>query len=580
MDTSPERKSPVKVPPHSIEAEAAFLSGILTHKDAFDGVTLTEDHFYHPQHRIIFSGIRDLYQRLHPHDHITVQDYLQQRGTAKEVLLSLGKLTHEVTPEKIEEYEKIILDRALLRRLIDVSTEIREQAYASPFAEETIAAAEASIYEIATKHIPGGASQIGELAMESIKHIEERKAAGKEIRGIPTGFRGIDYMLSGLCNSDLYILGARPAMGKSAIALQLAGRVAELGYPVVFYSLEMSREQLTERLISVYSNVPLGRIRSGKLEDGDYNKIGNVAAKLYNMPLYIDDYNYLTPSVLRSRVRRMKREKNIVFIVVDYLQLMHGDGNYRGQRTQEVGDIAQSLKGLAGEMDVPVMALSSLNRSLESRSDKRPVMSDLRECVTGDTLVSLANGTAVPIESLVGLSPYVYSLDSLGKIVVAQAKAVWRAGKKDVFLIKTKSGREIKATAKHRFLGPLGWREVGNFLAGDRIALPRTMPEAGSGLSWDSVLSVEPQGQMETFDMEVPETSCWIANGIISHNSGGVEHSSDSILFLYRDTVYHSEADPNIAELIVAKQRNGPTGTIKLRFQSECVRFENDFGGL
>ena len=331
---------------------------------------------------------------------------------------------------------------------------------------------------------------------------------------------------------------------------------------------------------------------------------------------------------LRARARRLHRQyKQLGLIVVDYLQLMSASSDGENRAT-ELSEISRSMKGLAKELGCPVIALSQLNRSLEQRPNKRPVMSDLRECVTGDTLVSLADGRRVPIRALVGTEPEVLALSEDRRVVRARSDKVWSVGTRPVLRVALASGRTMRVTAQHRLFGANGWVRAGELSIGDRLAVARQVPEpeamrargvatrsmaalsgsayggsahfkfapsratlssraglpgddalrrwAPDDLFWDPVVAMVPCGEEEVFDLTVPGPSSWLADGIVSHNSGAIEQDADLILFIYRDEVYNPEsADKGIAEIIIGKQRNGPIGTVRLAFLGEHTRFEN-----
>jgi replicative DNA helicase len=315
------------------------------------------------------------------------------------------------------------------------------------------------------------------------------------------------------------------------------------------------------------------RLRTGRLQDQDWQRLTEAVGKLNDAPMHIDETAALNPLELRARARRLHRQyKQLGLIVVDYLQLMSSSSEGENRAT-ELSEISRSMKGLAKELGCPVIALSQLNRSLEQRPNKRPVMSDLRECVTGNTLVSLADGRRVPIANLVGTEPEVLALSEDRRVIRSRSDKVWSVGKRPVLRLGLASGRTMRVTAQHRLFGANGWVRAGELSLGDRLAVARQVPD---DLFWDRAVAISPCGEEEVFDLTVPGPSSWLADGIVNHNSGAIEQDADLILFIYRDEVYNPEsADKGIAEIIIGKQRNGPIGTVRLAFLGEHTRFEN-----
>jgi len=283
----------------------------------------------------------------------------------------------------------------------------------------------------------------------------------------------------------------------------------------------------------------------------------------------------------------MKAEHGLDLLVIDYLQLMRGRAAMES-RQQEISEISRSLKALAKELNVPVVALSQLSRAVEARQarDFKPQLSDLRECVTGDTLVLLADGGRVPIRDLVETAPEVLSMSPDRKIVTAKTERIWCVGSRAVFSVRLAEGRLVRATAEHRLFSERGWATISALRVGDRLALARALPEpitaelhaATSDLIWDRIVAIEPAGEEEVYDLTVPGPASWLADGIVSHNSGALEQDADVILFLYRQSQYKEDLAPdekNIAEVIIGKQRNGPVGTVRVVFLPQYARFEN-----
>jgi replicative DNA helicase len=392
----------------------------------------------------------------------------------------------------------------------------------------------------------------------------------------------------------------------TSLAINIAENAA-LGHkvPAAIFSMEMSAEQLSFRMLSSIGRIGQQRLRTGKLHDEDWPRVDSAVAMMSEAPIFIDDSGGLTPTEVRARARRLKREHGLGLIVVDYLQLMQVPGTVENRAT-ELSEISRSLKALAKELDVPVIALSQLNRGVEQRQDKRPVMSDLRECVTGETLVCLTDGRRVPIRDLVGSEPVVWSIDEGQRLMRSRADKVWRVGRKAVFRITLASGRAIRATPEHRLLAEQGWTTVSKLRVGDQLALSRahardvtTIYRAGgntalaaeylslsenphiaasaeSDLFWDPIVALKPDGEDDVYDLTVPGPANWLADGIVTHNSGALEQDADLILLIYREEVYEKDTPrKGIADIIIAKQRNGPVGEFRLTFLGEFTKFEN-----
>jgi replicative DNA helicase len=436
----------IKVPPHSIEAEQSVLGGLLLDNKAWDQVIerLAEKDFYRENHRLLFQAISHLFKNGQPVDVLTVTEVLKttndlDNAGGEVYLFELARNTPSVA--NIVAYADIVRERSVLRQLITAANEIANSAYrpnGRPIAE-LLDHAERKVFQIALQRLTGGeAVLIRDLMSKAANRADELYHSGQHITGLATGFTDFDEMTAGLQPADLIIIAGRPSMGKTSFAMNIAENVAiKAKKGVLVFSMEMPGESLATRMLSGLGRIDQHRLRTGRLEDDDFPRIASAVAMLSDVPMYIDDAPALSPNEIRSRARRILREQGqLGLIVVDYLQLMQVPSN-RENRTAEISEISRSLKSLARELNVPVIALSQLNRSLEQRADRRPVMSDLRE-------------------------------------------------------------------------------------------------------------------------------------------SGSIEQDADLIAFIYRDEVYNEgTADKGVAEIIIAKHRNGPIGKVKLTFKNKFTKFEN-----
>ena len=443
----------LKLPPHSVEAEQSLLGGLLIDNEALDKITdiVTVIDFYRHDHQLIFQHIVKVIDANQPADIVTVGESLEKNAELAGVggLAYLGLLSENTpTSANIKGYASIVRERSIMRSLVQVGSDIAENAYAPQGrdAQELLDESEAKIFKIAEsgKRENIGFEDIQHLLPRVIENVEERMENGSDIIGVASGFTDLDKMTSGLQPGDLIIIAGRPSMGKTSLALNIAENVAiDKKLPVAVFSMEMASSQLTTRLIGSVGKVDQHKMRTGQLDDDDWEKLTDALGQLNEAPIHIDEGSALNSYEVRARARRLQRQTGqLGLIVIDYIQLMAAPSGKQGEnRATEISEISRSLKALAKELNAPVVVLSQLNRSLEQRPDKRPVMSDLRE-------------------------------------------------------------------------------------------------------------------------------------------SGAIEQDADVILFIYRDEVYNPEsADKGLAEIIVAKQRNGPIGRVKLTFLGQYTRFEN-YAGL
>jgi replicative DNA helicase len=375
-------------PPQNTDAEASLLGALLIDSDAIvkiaDSITPTD--FFDKRHERIYEAISQLYERHQAVDVLTLTDRLKNNGYLEMVggPAYLTELTNFVpTASHVEQYADIVAQKALRRRLIDASKEISTLGYdESKGLRELIEDAETRLFNVSQQHIGQNVVSLEAILADSFDRLDELHRDKSKIRGIPTGFKDLDNTLAGFQRSDLVILAARPSMGKTALALNFAHNVAvQSGQPVLIFSLEMSKEQLVDRLLSMQSGVDAWALRTGNLTDADFEKIGQAMGALSEAPIYIDDTPGITVSDLRTKARREAHQRELGLIIVDYLQLMSGGSRFTSEanRVQEISEISRGLKGVARELNVPVLALSQLSRSVESRSPQIPQLADLRE---------------------------------------------------------------------------------------------------------------------------------------------------------------------------------------------------------
>ena len=384
-----------RVPPQNIEAEQSVLGAMLIDKEAIAKATeiLSAEDFYREAHRVIFSAMLEIYNKNEAVDMITVTDILRRDNKLEDVggiayITSLANVV--LTAANVKYHAEIVAEKSVLRQLVKVSTEIAAMGYeANDEVGVLLDTAESRILEISNRKKRADFTPISAVLMDSVQNIEKLLNNKGGLTGIPTGFNDLDKLTSGLHPSDFIILAARPSMGKTALALNIVQNVALRAHKrvggdprsVAFFSLEMSKEQLVNRMLCAEANIDSQRLRIGEMNDKDWDALWAACDTMSKAKIYIDDTAGITVMDMRSRARRLKAEHGLDLIVVDYLQLMQGSGkrNTSGDRQQEVSEISRSLKALARELDVPVLALSQLSRGVEARQVKRPMLSDLRE---------------------------------------------------------------------------------------------------------------------------------------------------------------------------------------------------------
>ena len=375
-----------KVPPNDIEAEQAVIGSMLTDKEAVIAAieALREEDFYREDNKIIYSAILNLYNRGEPIDVITLKSELSAMGKLEAVggLEYIVELPEKVpTTSNVDQYIKIVEEKSLLRNLIKTANDIITLGYdPTQDVEGIIDNSEKKIFEVMQKKNQKGYSSIKDILVDTFTELEQLYNKKQHVTGVPTGFADLDMKTAGLHNSDLILVAARPAMGKSAFALNIATNAAlKANIPVVIFSLEMSKEQMVNRILCSEAMVDSNKVRTGTLEEEDLAKLAEASGVLSEANIYVDDTPGISIMEIRAKCRKMKLEKDIGLVVIDYLQLVQGSGKRGASREQEIAEISRSLKILAKEIKVPVIALSQLSRAPELRNDHRPILSDLRE---------------------------------------------------------------------------------------------------------------------------------------------------------------------------------------------------------
>ena len=597
--------------PHNVEAEEAVLGAILLSPEALFEVLsfLQADDFFIVRNAWVWEAIVALHERRSPIDYLTVASDLEQMGRLEEIggeayLLNLISKTPSAL--NIEGYGRVVEQMAVRRRLISAASRIAQVAHSEePDIDEVINRAEQAVFEVTERRLSRELAPIRDVVSDYFDHVSYLTRHQGEFIGVPTGFKDLDHKLGYMQKSDLIIVASRPGMGKSSLLASIVMNAARFRQRVALFSLEMSNEQIVQRFISMDTRIPSNKLREGKLDDRDWEEFVKATQSLSEIPIHMDDTPSLGTQELRTKARRLHMEFGLNLIVVDYLQLMTTPFRTEN-RVQEISFITRALKGLARELNLPVVAAAQLSRAVEQRTDKRPLLSDLREsgCLAGDTRIYLPDsGASTPIRELAGRKGFqVLGLKShtyrLGRAAVSNA---FCTGTKPVYRLLTQSGRSVRATGNHKFLTVNGWRRLDTLAPGESIAIPRhigfSAPQGGEAapsvargragegvlpesakiegsVRWDNVTSIEPDGVSDVYDLTVPGLHNFVANGIIVHNS--IEQDADVVMFIYRDAYYNPDTPVgNRTEVNVAKHRNGPTGIVDMVFIPEITQFKD-----
>ncbi len=481
-----------RVPPHDLAAEKAVLSSLLLDARAFHEVLaeLRTDDFYHPAHQLLFRAMAAIHDEGRPVDLITLSEHLTLAKTLDSVggPVALAEIAdYAATAANVAHHARIVRDKAVKRRLIGVATEIVRTGYEeSESADKLLDFAESKIFDVSKAQSRSTFANLHDEMPGVFDYVEGIMNRAGALSGLPTGFGDLDEMTGGLQAGELIIIAARPSMGKTAFALNIARNAAvDHGKKVAVFSLEMTTRSLIIRMLSSEATIDFSSLRKGFLPMADYRRLQEAADRLSHANIWIDDSGAVSILEIKAKSRRLQAEHGLDLVVVDYLQLAHADGR-RDRKDLEIAEISRGLKALAKELSLPVIALSQLNRGPEQRDPdkRRPMMGDLRECVTGDTRVWLTDGRRVPIRELVGKTPEVWALNERQRITRARSDKVWCVGRRPVFRVQLASGRSIRATAEHRLLAGKGWTTVSQLGAGDRMALARRVPQPVAPERW------------------------------------------------------------------------------------------------
>jgi replicative DNA helicase len=625
-----------RVLPHDLDAEQAVLGCLLIDATAIDKVRdiLAPGDFYAERNAALYRAARTLSDKGDPVDILTLKVQLEKDGALARSggLEYLADLSQKMpTAVAVAHYAQIVLDHALRRRLIAAGGELTQLGFdASARIDDVLDAAERGVFSIGDSRRSLEVTHIAQLLTETWEMMESRAQSRQIVHGVPTNYSRLDSITQGLQPGELVILAARPSVGKTSFALNITRNAAVLAKrSVAIFSLEMSKQALVQRLICSEAKVDAYLISTGQADSHAFQRIADAMDRLSQANIWIDDTPALPIAELRARARRMRAQQSIDMVVVDYLQLMRG--GRQESRVAEVSDISSGLKSIAKELHVPVLALSQLSRESERRENRKPQLSDLRDsgCLAGESLVWVADECRpMPIRDLAGREGFeVLALNpDTWQLEVRSAVRAFYSGIKPVFRLRLRSGRSIRASANHKFLAIDGWRRLDELIPGMHLATPRWLPSgdrrtmtddelallghrigdgctlprhviqymatgpsrpraaavataleseslglAQSDVYWDGVVSIASDGEEEVFDITVEDLHNFVVSDTIVHNS--IEQDADVVLFLYRPGMHKEDVDRSVTELLVEKNRNGPTTKIDLHFQASQMTF-------
>ena len=584
--------------PNSKIAEQVILAHILLNKQETDIIfnRISSDMFYSNDYKIIYQIICDLRENNIQVNFDTVYNSLDTTNNKQtnndNYLPILTELVNQSGRSgELESYLILLLDKYLRRRLILSIQKISELAYDNSLSLENIFdQAEHLLFDVTQKKPNLGLLPASEVLLETFLDLERRSKEGQLI-GVPSGFFDLDLLTQGFQKSDLIIIAGRPSMGKTAFALNIARNVADLqSFPVVIFSLEMSRNQIIYRFLSNEPGVNNSKLRSGAINANEWRLVSKAINSLSDLSIYLDDKSDITISDIRTKLANLKsRFSNLGLIIIDYLQLI-SDTKAKDSRVQELSRITRNLKLLAKEFNVPIIVLSQLSRNVESRTNKRPLLSDLREsgCFAKSTKLydsfqktrtaSLMFRSNKKLDLLVGIK------DLRKKIlpIPSNVKSLFSTGYHLMYTIIAFGHYEIKLTKKHKILTQYGWKRIEFLSQLDLISIVDkhnflwvksifSYIKMFSFFTFLQINKIAPGSQEIVYDCWLPFTNNFLANGYVLHNS--IEQDADLVLMIYRDQYYSNDNNNGITDIIIAKHRNGPVGTVNLLFDSDTASF-------
>ena len=587
-----------RVLPHSIEAEQSVIGSMLMDREAVIAASeiIVGSDFYQHQYGVMFDAMVELFNEGKPVDLVTLQDRLKEKDVPPEVSsLDFVRdiVTMVPTSANVRSYAQIVHEKAVLRKLIRTTEEIANTCYAGkdPL-EDILADTEKQIFNLLQSRSTQDFVPIKQVAINVLEKIEEAYKTQGTVTGVPTGFIDLDYKLSGFQPSDLVLIAARPSMGKTAFVLNVVDHVAvRKKLPCMVFSLEMSKEQLVNRMLSMESNVDAQKLRTGSLTDSDWDAVVEGVGIIGNAKLVIDDTPGISISELRSKCRKMKLEHGLSIVIIDYLQLMSGSGKGgNDNRQQEISEISRSLKALAREMHAPVVALSQLSRACETRTDHRPMLSDLRESGAIEQVFSLEMSKEQLVNRMLSMES---NVDAQKLRTGSLTDSDWDAVVEGVGIIGNAklviddtpgiSISELRSKCRKMKL------EHGlSIVIIDYLQLMSGSGKGGNDNRQQEISEISRSLKALAREMHAPvvalsqlSRACETRTDhrpMLSdlRESGAIEQDADVVMFLYRDDYYNKDTEhPNEAEVIIAKQRNGPIGTVTLIWKPEYTKFVN-----